>query len=232
MIGIFSSPFIQSYFIPMLIPIIHTILPLLLTLKALDIITQPNFSEHKTKKLLLFWLQYWATLYFLSFIGVHDWVKLFVLVAYVLNSNVLLLYALRTLHLGIVPQLTNLCNRFPKKKGESSEIQMITESDVNTWLEKVVEATCFNPNELWGILNFTTKSFQLEETLQTATNITDEAVLRDFYKDVVVKDNTNIIPVQPQSRKKILSPYNQALLKLLKKMQVTGRNDMKASKSF
>ncbi|KAH3687531.1 hypothetical protein WICPIJ_001493 [Wickerhamomyces pijperi] len=230
MLQFFSTSLIfQSYILPLLFPIFLTFLPLLLTLKSLDLITQPTYQLHKTKQLLLFWCQYWMILNICNMIGLHDWAKLGVMLLYVAYWKDVMIYELRCLHLGIVPHIVQMLNRFTASNGQTTgeghsksklnsnitNLRGVNQTDVHTVLEKVVEAVCFNPWELWDMVQIG-KSLSVSKVNGKLVNSSDslrelvEGSLtnKDFYNDVMLKvlleeglsvsnsDNTQVVKLQ------------------------------------
>lgn len=127
---------LDNYFLPLIEISISVVLPLILTLKTLQITNNPSANDTYSKHVLRYWMIYWFLFSFIQSVGTNNHVRLCFSLFYMAQHNAISPYLIEFYQVSLVPQISSLSFKIMNFR--------ITEDDVDKYATYTLEQICFN----------------------------------------------------------------------------------------
>lgn len=136
---------LDNYFIPLIEISVSVVLPLILTLKTLQITNNPNANDIYSKHILRYWMIYWFLFSFIQSVGTNNHVRLCFSLFYMAQHNAISPYLIEFYQVNLIPNISGMSLKIMNLR--------IAEGDVDKYATYTLEQVCFNDQIVDKILS-------------------------------------------------------------------------------
>ncbi len=127
---------LDYYLVPLVEISISIVIPLILTLKTLQLTTNVNINDNYSRHILTYWLTYWFLFCFIQSVGTNNHVRLCFSIFYISQYKAISPYLVEFYQSTLVPQISNILLKTMNFRLNAEQI--------DNYANFALEQVCFN----------------------------------------------------------------------------------------